>query len=67
MYRLHCGKCDNVIEPNENFFKVNYVEIFGVGGAPAVPRHCEVCVNCFNEFKRAVDWELDLVDTYVKQ
>ena len=57
MYRLHCSKCDNVIEANDNFFRLSYVE-FGVGNFAAAPRHCEICSNCFNDFKRAIDWEI---------
>lgn len=68
MYRLHCSKCDNVIEFNENFFKIHYTEIFGTGGGiPAVPRHCELCPSCFNEFKRSIDWELDNNDFNINQ
>ena len=57
MYRLHCSKCDNVIEPHDNFFKLSYTE-FGVGNFAAAPRHCEICAACFTDFKRAIDWEI---------
>ena len=57
MYKLHCSNCDRVIEPNENFFRLTYVE-FGVGNFAAAPRHSEVCASCFNDFKRATDWEI---------
>lgn len=60
MYKLHCSKCDNVIESNESFFKLTYVE-YGVGNWASSPRHCEVCSTCFTDFKRAIDWEIGRV------
>ena len=57
MYKLHCSKCDNVIEPNDNFYQISYIE-FGVGNYAAAPRYSQVCPGCFNEFKRSVDWEI---------
>lgn len=61
MYRLHCSKCDNIIEPQENFYRLSYTE-FGVGSFAAAPRHCEVCASCFDDFKRAIDWEIGRCD-----
>jgi hypothetical protein len=57
MYRLHCSKCERIIEPHENFFKLTYIE-FGVGNYAAAPRNCEVCAACFTDFRRSVEWEI---------
>ena len=57
MYKLHCSKCDNVIEATESFFKLSYTE-FGVGNWASSPRRCEICSACFTDFKRAIDWEI---------
>lgn len=61
MYRLHCNKCENIIEPHENFYKLTYTE-FGVGNYAAAPRHCEICAACFNDFKRTIEWEIGRCD-----